>query len=149
MRAYQRTLARLRDEHGDASALYGGHGPEVRAVRAKLDEYIAHRRARERQIVDALSGGPATLPELVAAVYHDVDRRLWPAAARQILAYLIALEAEGAVRGEPLAREASAEERALLDPDLSRLANQPGLDVIRAELGYGEMTPLLRYARVA
>jgi glyoxylase-like metal-dependent hydrolase (beta-lactamase superfamily II) len=149
MRAYQRTLVRLLDEHGDARALYGGHGPEVRDVRAKLDEYIAHRRARERQIVDALARGPATLPELVAAVYQDVDRRLWPAAARQILAYLIALETEGVVRGEPLAREPSAEERALLDPDLSRLANQPGLDVIRAELGYGEKTLLVRYALVA
>ncbi|MEA2688778.1 MAG: hypothetical protein QOD51_1385, partial [Candidatus Eremiobacteraeota bacterium] len=34
MRTYQRTLHRLRDEHGDARAIYGGHGPEVRGVRA-------------------------------------------------------------------------------------------------------------------
>ncbi|HEY4439736.1 MAG TPA: MBL fold metallo-hydrolase, partial [Candidatus Elarobacter sp.] len=51
MRTYQATLRRLRDEYGDANALYGGHGPEVRDVRAKLDEYIAHREARERQVV--------------------------------------------------------------------------------------------------
>ena len=57
MRTYQRTLHRLRDQYGDARAIYGGHGPEVRDVRAKLDEYIAHREARERQIVDALAGG--------------------------------------------------------------------------------------------
>jgi glyoxylase-like metal-dependent hydrolase (beta-lactamase superfamily II) len=145
MRTYQRTLHRLRDEYGDASAIYGGHGPEVRGVRAKLDEYIAHREARERQVVDALGGG-ATIPEMVARIYADVDRRLWPAAARQVLAYLIALEAERRVRSEPLARDPTPAEAALLDPDLSKLGEEAGADVIRAELGYGEAEPLLRYA---
>jgi glyoxylase-like metal-dependent hydrolase (beta-lactamase superfamily II) len=145
MRTYQATLRRLRDEHGDADVIYGGHGEEVRDVRAKLEEYIAHREARERQIVDALARGPATLPALVEIVYQDVERHLWPAAARQVLAYLIALEREGTVRAEPLAREATAAERALLAPDLSRLGEGLGAAVIRAELGYGEAEPLLRY----
>ncbi|HZX67558.1 MAG TPA: MBL fold metallo-hydrolase, partial [Candidatus Elarobacter sp.] len=91
MRTYQRTLHRLRDEYGDASAIYGGHGPEVRDVRAKLDEYIAHREARERAILDALGGEGSTIPAIVERIYADVDRRLWPAAARQVLAHLIAL----------------------------------------------------------
>ena len=146
MRTYQRTLHRLRDEYGDARAIYGGHGPEVRDVRAKLDEYIAHREARERQIVDALRGGIETIPALVEAVYRDTDRRLWPAAARQILAYLIALEAEGRVRAEPVDRTPTPQEAALLDPDLSKLGESPEADVIRAELGYGKPEPLLRYA---
>ncbi len=145
MRTYQRTLHRLRDEYGDANAIYGGHGPEVRAVRAKLDEYILHREARERQVVDALAGGGATIPELVARIYTDVDRRLWPAAARQVLAYLIALEAEARVRSERITRGPTAQEAALLDPDLSKLGEEAGADVIRAELGYGSAEPLLRY----
>jgi glyoxylase-like metal-dependent hydrolase (beta-lactamase superfamily II) len=146
MRTYQRTLHRLRDEYGDASAIYGGHGPEVRDVRAKLDEYIAHREARERQIVEALHGGFDTIPALVAHVYADVDRRLWPAAARQILAYLIALEAEGRVRAERVAREPTPHEASLLNPDLSKLAGRADADVVRAELGYGNAEPLLRYS---
>jgi glyoxylase-like metal-dependent hydrolase (beta-lactamase superfamily II) len=146
MRTYQRTLHRLRDEHGDANALYGGHGPEMRDARAKLDEYIAHREARERQILAALSEGPATLPELVPRVYADVDRRLWPAAGRQILAYLIALEAEGRVRSERLERRPNAAETALLDPDLSKLGENLGADVIRAELGFGTREPFARYS---
>jgi glyoxylase-like metal-dependent hydrolase (beta-lactamase superfamily II) len=146
MRTYQATLRRLREEYGDAAAIYGGHGPEVRNVRAKLDEYIAHREARERQIVAALAAGPATLPALIESVYHDVDRRLWPAAGRQILAYLIALEGEGAVRGEHVSGVPSRDEAALLNPDLSRLDVNLGADVIRAELGYGETQPLVRYA---
>lgn len=145
MRAYQRTLQRLRDEYGDARAIYGGHGPEVRDARTKLDEYIAHRQARERAILDALGENGATIPEIVAGVYADVDRRLWPAAGRQVLAHLIALEAEGRVRSEPMQREPTPAEAALLNPDLSRLDESSGSDVIRAELGYGTPEPLRRY----
>ena len=105
MRTYQRTLHRLRDDYGDAAAIYGGHGPEMRDARAKLDEYIAHREQRERQIVDALAAGPATIPQLVERIYAGVDKRLWPAAARQILAYLLALEHEGKVRSDAVERE--------------------------------------------
>jgi glyoxylase-like metal-dependent hydrolase (beta-lactamase superfamily II) len=146
MRTYQRTLHRLRDEYGDAHAIYGGHGPEVRGVRAKLDEYIAHREARERQVVDAAAAGADTIPVLVERVYADVDRRLWPAAARQVLAYLLALESEGRVRTERIAREPTALEAALLSPDLSKLGEGMDAAVIRAELGYGKPEPLLRYA---
>ncbi len=159
MRAYQRALHRLRDEYGDASAIYGGHGREVRDVRAKLDEYIAHREARERAILDALgprdaaldgasrrpSADGVTIPAIVERVYADVDRRLWPAAARQVLAHLIALEHEGRVRAEALDREPTAVEAALLNPDLSRLGENLGADVIRAELGYDTHEPLRRY----
>ena len=148
MRTYQRTLHRLRDDYGDAHAIYGGHGPEIRDVRAKLDEYIAHRQAREQQIVDALAAGADTIPALVERVYADTDRRLWPAAARQILAYLLALESEGRVHAERIAREPTPREAALLNPDLSKLGE--GIDgaVIRAELGYGDAEPLLRYATI-
>jgi glyoxylase-like metal-dependent hydrolase (beta-lactamase superfamily II) len=145
MRTYQRTLHRLRDEYGDAKALYGGHGPEVRDVGAKLDEYIAHREARERQILDAVAAGADTIPALVERVYAGTEKRLWPAAARQILAYLLALEAEGRVRSERVAREPTPHEAALLNPDLSKLGDDAGADVIRAELGYGTKEALLRY----
>jgi glyoxylase-like metal-dependent hydrolase (beta-lactamase superfamily II) len=145
MRTYQHTLHRLRDEHGDARAIYGGHGPEIRDVRAKLDEYLAHREMRERTILDTLAAGDATIPEIVARVYAGVDRRLWPAAARQVLAHLIALESEGRVRAERLEREPRRDEAGLLNPDLSRLGDAAGADVIRAELGYDTAQPLLQY----
>jgi glyoxylase-like metal-dependent hydrolase (beta-lactamase superfamily II) len=145
MRTYQATLRRLRDRYGDAAALYGGHGPEVRAVRAKLDEYLAHREARERQVVDALRAGATTIPELVARIYTETPRNLWPAAARQMLAYLIALEREGRVVSEPLGRDATPSEAALLNPDLSQLAAVPGAEVVRAELGFATKEPLLAY----
>lgn len=145
MRTYQRTLRRLREEHGDARALYGGHGPEVHDVRAKLDEYIAHREERERQILAALRDGATTVPAIVTRIYSATPRALWPAAARQVLAYLIALEREGRVAVAAATRAANRDEAALLDPDLSKLDGGRGADVIRAELGFGTPEPLRTY----
>jgi glyoxylase-like metal-dependent hydrolase (beta-lactamase superfamily II) len=146
MRAYQRTLRRLREHYGDASAIYGGHGPERRDVAALLDFYIAHRETREAAIVAALRAGPETIPALVRGIYRDVDPQLWPAAARQVLAYLLALENEGRVAAVPAGRAPSADETALLNPDLSALAGRADADVLRAELGYADpATPLAIY----
>ena len=137
MRAYQRTLHRLRDEYADASAIYGGHGPEVHDARAKIDEYIAHRERREAEILAILARGPATIPALVETIYHDVERRLWPAAARQILAYLVALGREGRVRAIPRNDPLTPDERALLDPDWRASVRASDTEVMRAELGFG------------
>ncbi len=136
MRAYLTTLRRLHDDFGGARAIYGGHGEPVAEPREKLDEYIAHRLERERQLLATLALGERTIPQLVASVYRDVSRTLWPAAARQVLAYLIALEREHKVRARTLARELTAEERAILDPDLSALVDPQSAAVAAAELGY-------------
>jgi glyoxylase-like metal-dependent hydrolase (beta-lactamase superfamily II) len=143
MRAYQRTLHRLRDDYAGASVIYGGHGPEIPDARAKIDEYIAHRERREAEILAALAAGPATIPALVQTIYRDIDRRLWPAAARQILAYLIALEREGRVTATPRNDELTPEQRALLDPDLGAIVNERHAAVVRAELGFGSEPPRL------
>jgi glyoxylase-like metal-dependent hydrolase (beta-lactamase superfamily II) len=113
MRLYQQTLERLRTDYPDLARIYGGHGPEIDDPHAKLTEYIEHRRERERQLIDELRKGPATIPAIVRRVYADVDPRLWRAAARQMLAYLEALEQEGRVRSA-LAEGASEEDRAML-----------------------------------
>ncbi len=147
MRAYQRTLHRLRDGYGDAAVIYGGHGPEMHDARAKIDEYIAHRERREAEILAGLAHGPATIPALVETIYRDVDRRLWPAASRQILAYLIALEREGRVTATPRDEPLTAQQRALLDPDLGAIVNARDSAVVRAELGFGAEEPrLIDYA---
>jgi glyoxylase-like metal-dependent hydrolase (beta-lactamase superfamily II) len=143
MRIYQQTLHRLRDEYADASVIYGGHGPEMHDARAKIDEYIAHRERREAEIIAQLKKGPATIPALVHAIYQDVNPRLWPAAGRQILAYLIALEREGRVTATPRDDELTPDEYALLAPDLRRIVHEADLDVVRAELGFGTEAPRL------
>ncbi len=147
MRAYQRTLHRLRDGYADASAIYGGHGPEILDARAKIDEYIAHRERREAEILAILARGPATIPSMVNEIYLAVNPRLWPAAARQVLAYLIALQREGRINATPTGRELTPEEKALLDPDWRAAVRPEDAEVIRAELGFGNGTQqLIEYA---
>jgi glyoxylase-like metal-dependent hydrolase (beta-lactamase superfamily II) len=150
MRIYQASLERLLKEYGHADTIYGGHGPTVRAPRAKLEEYIAHRKSREAQIIAALERAPATIPELVGAIYAGVSETLWPAAARQVLAYLIALEREGRVATTPVRRAPTAREAALLNPDLGALAGPGDRALARAELGLGGAPePFVSYLLIA
>ncbi|GAC1652101.1 MAG: MBL fold metallo-hydrolase [Vulcanimicrobiaceae bacterium] len=94
MRPYQATLNRLAALFPQAQRIYGGHGEPVEDPAAKLREYIEHRRLRERELLEALAEGPQTIPQLVTRIYANVKAILWPAAARQLLAYLLALELE-------------------------------------------------------
>ena len=116
--------------------IYGGHGPAIDLPVAKVDEYIAHRAMREREIVELLEGAERTIPELVAAIYSKVATALWPAAARQVLAYLIALEREGRVRARTLERALTDEEATILNPDLSAIVDPASAAVAAAELGF-------------
>jgi glyoxylase-like metal-dependent hydrolase (beta-lactamase superfamily II) len=145
MRPYQRTLDRLLKEHGDAAAIYGGHGERVDDPKAKLIEYIEHRKMRERQLIGELEKGPATIPMLVETIYAEVDQRLWPAAARQLLAYLIALEEENRVVPRIVPRQPTPKEAAILDPNLQRIADPEAAAVAREELGTSVELPLVEY----
>jgi glyoxylase-like metal-dependent hydrolase (beta-lactamase superfamily II) len=138
MREYQTTLARLRDLASDVDVIHGGHGDVIREPLAKIDEYLRHREAREAAIFAALAEGPRTIPELVARIYHDTPRAVWGAAARQILAYLIAFEREGSVRAAHLERLLTPEEDAILNPDIAALVDESSRAVASAELGVTE-----------
>lgn len=94
-------LASLERARGlDLGVLVPAHGPFVREGSALLGEYLEHRRDRERALVRALARGPATPPELVAAVYTDVDPALHALAERSLLAGLQKLGEEG--RAQPV-----------------------------------------------
>ena len=101
MTAYMQSLERIRERH--FAAIWPTHGPPIREVDAFLDAYIAHRRARESQILEGLAQGPARIGELVPRLYADVDPRLHPAAGWSMLAHMIDLVRRGrvATEGEP------------------------------------------------
>lgn len=67
--------------------------------RGKIDEYIAHRKQREEEILQALSdiGNEATSMELVKIVYKDVPENLHEPAANGVVQVLRKLEGEGKV----------------------------------------------------
>jgi glyoxylase-like metal-dependent hydrolase (beta-lactamase superfamily II) len=94
--AYLESLRRVHDL--GPSALYCGHGPELTEdPGAVLDFYLAHRAYREQQLLDVLAGGPTSVDDLVATVYAEVPRAVWPAAAQSTRATLDKLVAEGRV----------------------------------------------------
>ncbi|MBL8672859.1 MAG: MBL fold metallo-hydrolase [Alphaproteobacteria bacterium] len=99
MAAYMASLDRLLAR--DDAILYPAHGPAITAPRPFLLALAAHRRARERQILDQLAKAPAEIPAIVAALYADIARTLHKAAGRSVLAHLIDLERRGIVARRP------------------------------------------------
>jgi glyoxylase-like metal-dependent hydrolase (beta-lactamase superfamily II) len=77
-----------------------GHGPPIEQPASLLRAYLAHRLARERQIVDALRSRAMTVPELVAVVYAGLQPDLTGAAAESVLAHLAKLAEEDRARPE-------------------------------------------------
>lgn len=117
MADYLASLRLLDTGWSHAAVIYGGHGPEIKNPAAKIKEYLAHRLARQQQLMTALAAGESTIAQLVERIYQDVDRRLWPAAARQVLAYLLMLEQEGTIRvSEVVANDDDQAGQALLNP---------------------------------
>jgi glyoxylase-like metal-dependent hydrolase (beta-lactamase superfamily II) len=94
---YLRSLDQLRAlaDATELSALLPGHGPLLAEPRAVLDFYARHRAERLDQIRAALAAGDRTAPEIVARVYADVDRILWPAAELSVRAQLGYLAGRG------------------------------------------------------
>jgi glyoxylase-like metal-dependent hydrolase (beta-lactamase superfamily II) len=96
MAAYIRSLEVM--QRLGPRVIYPGHGPVVFDGPGKLDEYIRHRRHRERQVLSALASGKTSAEELVPSIYGvEVPGSMYPAAARSVLAHLIKLEREGKV----------------------------------------------------
>jgi glyoxylase-like metal-dependent hydrolase (beta-lactamase superfamily II) len=73
------------------------HGPPIDDPRPYVEDLIAHRVERERQILDLLAGASRTVDELVASMYADVRAELHAPAARSVRAHLVQLVEEGRV----------------------------------------------------
>jgi glyoxylase-like metal-dependent hydrolase (beta-lactamase superfamily II) len=79
----------------DLALLCPGHGPVVEDPHAKIGEYLAHRRDRERRVIAALDDGKRSVEELLDEVWDDAPAVLRPAAAVTLAAHLDKLEEEG------------------------------------------------------
>ena len=84
-------------------AIAPGHGRLIEDPYAVLDDYLAHRRAREQQIYDLLAvGSPSKIDPLVEVIYADVDPELHPVARRTVHAHLVKLVKDGKVKGRSI-----------------------------------------------
>ncbi len=97
MAEYLATLERLKKMR--LAKIAPGHGDVIEEPRARIDEYLQHRIAREKQILGILKKQPAKIREIVATLYVDTPEPLQEVAGKQVHAHLLKLRAEGKVVG--------------------------------------------------
>ena len=95
---YMKSLERLR-KLKRVARICPGHGDVIDDPTAVLDEYVAHRKMRERQIMKLLKEQPRTVKRIVDVLYTDTPEGLIEMAQRQVHAHLLKLKAEGKVEG--------------------------------------------------
>ena len=109
MAAYLASLERLKAIRPRLKAIAPGHGHLIDDPLATIDEYIEHRLAREKQVLDALrTRGTTTIAEIVEDLYADVAPQLHPVAQRSVWAHLRKLADEGEAKGDRFDGEWSA-----------------------------------------
>lgn len=96
---YLDTLRRLRSLTVDdgVHTVLPGHGPVLDDAQGAVEYYLAHRAHRLAQVETAVEDGHRTPSEVVAHVYADVDRSLWPAAELSVRAQLEYLREHGLI----------------------------------------------------
>ncbi|GAA4797351.1 MBL fold metallo-hydrolase [Streptomyces ziwulingensis] len=98
---YLDSLRRLRSLTVDdgVHTVLPGHGPVLEDAQGVVEYYLAHRAGRLAQVETAVEDGCRTPSEVVARVYADVDRSLWPAAELSVRAQLEYLDEHGLIQG--------------------------------------------------
>ncbi|MFJ8696512.1 MBL fold metallo-hydrolase [Streptomyces roseolilacinus] len=96
---YLDSLRRLRSLTVDdgVHTVLPGHGPVLEDAQGAVEFYLAHRAHRLAQVETAVEDGYTTPAEVVAHVYADVDRSLWPAAELSVRAQLEYLSGHGLI----------------------------------------------------
>jgi glyoxylase-like metal-dependent hydrolase (beta-lactamase superfamily II) len=93
LREYLESLRRVRAL--EPGRMLPGHGAIVERPLALIDQYIAHREYRDRQILAAIAAGARTPEEIVERVYPSLASPLKRAAAATVEAHLKKLRHEG------------------------------------------------------
>jgi glyoxylase-like metal-dependent hydrolase (beta-lactamase superfamily II) len=94
MASLDRLLAR------DDRLYFPGHGGPVSEPLRFVRGLKAHRKMRERAILERIASGDRTIAAMVAAIYRDTDPRLHGAAGLSVLAHLEDLVARGSVSAD-------------------------------------------------
>ena len=109
MAAYLASLERLKTIRPRLKAIAPGHGHVIEDPMAVVDEYIEHRLAREKQVLDVLRRrGTTTIAQIVEDVYTDVAPELHPVAQKSVWAHLRKLADDGEAKGDRFDGEWSA-----------------------------------------
>lgn len=98
MSDYMASLDRLLHRHD--RVYFPGHGGPVTKPKTFVRGLKAHRKMRERAILERVKAGDWTIPEIVRVIYRETDPRLHGAAALSVLAHLEDLVERGRVHTE-------------------------------------------------
>jgi glyoxylase-like metal-dependent hydrolase (beta-lactamase superfamily II) len=98
MTAYLEQLERLKAWRPRLRSIAPGHGHLIEQPIAKIDEYLAHRRLREQQVLDCVKTGTATVKKIVSDLYPDLIDELVPMAEATVEAHLLKLRDEKRVK---------------------------------------------------
>jgi glyoxylase-like metal-dependent hydrolase (beta-lactamase superfamily II) len=89
MAAYLRSLERIRALRPPLRAIAPGHGHLITEPLVAIDEYLAHRRMREAQVLEAVrTDGPTTAAAIAEGLYKDLIEELVPRARQSVHAHL-------------------------------------------------------------
>lgn len=96
---YLDSLRRLRSLTVDdgVHTVLPGHGPVLEDAQGAVEFYLAHRANRLAQVETAVENGHVAPSDVVAHVYADVNRSLWPAAELSVRAQLDYLREHGLI----------------------------------------------------
>ena len=104
---YLDSLTRMADTR--PAIVCPGHGSTIMTGEPRIRQQIAHRRAREAQVLAALDAGAATVDDIVTAVYpRDLRQSLRAAAARNVRTHLAKLRQDGQISEQPAAYRRAA-----------------------------------------
>lgn len=98
MSDYMASLDRLAER--DDYVYLPGHGGPVVTPQKFVRGLKAHRKMRERAIFERIVAGDRTIPEIVGAIYRDIDPKLFGAAGLSVFAHIEDLVGRGRVASE-------------------------------------------------
>jgi len=96
MTDYLKTLKRMKNLP-NLRFLCGSHGSAVFNAKGKIEEYIAHRLEREKQILEVFQTGAKTPAEIVERVYIGLKPELVKPAEKSVEAHLEKLKNDGQI----------------------------------------------------
>lgn len=96
MTGYLNSLERMKNLP-NLRHLCGSHGAAVYDARTKIEEYIAHRLEREKQIIEAIKSGAKTATEIAESVYQNLKPEIFPLAVKSVEAHLEKLKSDGLI----------------------------------------------------
>jgi glyoxylase-like metal-dependent hydrolase (beta-lactamase superfamily II)/8-oxo-dGTP pyrophosphatase MutT (NUDIX family) len=77
--------------------LCGSHGSAIFDAKAKIEEYITHRKDRENQILEAFQNGAVAAEEIAGIVYQNLNPDIFPLAVKSVEAHLEKLRSDNLI----------------------------------------------------